>query len=572
MFYEYINVDHSRRFAPPNEACSPKKDIREQYTRHGMHPKRSYKERNHENKGKNHKMIHRRRSVCSESLSTNISPTRRVTRSSTGNGFEIIEKPQMSRHIRYIEKHAKKDEAPHGSKRKRQTSPLSMSRKTTDSSKVKGKRSLPNDHEADLKKKLIDTQSDYIKLEKKLEAKIDSLKQSQKSEISLKKAIQDATAEKNSFKRKWMELKREVIVFKQNLKRDLQRENKEKIDKQLAKINTLKDNLVISNENRMKAMTESFSHAQKNIENLASTSSTVRVQDDKNLFQDMLDNFKSLIETQLQCSICSEIYAFSTTVSCGHTFCLECIEEWKLKKRNCPICRSLITNQVHTKVLDDFIEKFVDGFVPEAFKNTRKELLEDRKRKKESREKLETEDQNRRLIHANRVDRSLEEIPDGSFGNPRSPVVERPDSDLEISSEDGLNIWLNSGSRWNFGISRERTSSRSSSSSRERSPRITRGRSPFLSSSGSSTPSSPMANRPETDSSESDTTWSPPPSEEMNVISENSNLSQPSSLSRSSTVDISDRSDIVIMSSPSDSGSPSRSRNRTSSRDRFDSW
>ena len=545
MFYEYINVDHSRRFAPPNEARSPKKDIREQYTRHGMHPKLSYKGRNHENKGKNHKMIHRRRSVGSESLSTNISPTRRVTRSSTGNGFEIVEKPQMSRHIRYIEKHAKKDEVPHGSKRKRQTSPLSMSRKTTDSSKVKGKRSLPNDHEADLKKKLIDTQSDYIKLEKKLEAKIDSLKQSQKSEISLKKAIQDATAEKNSFKRKWMELKREVIVFKQNLKRDLQRENKEKIDKQLAKINTLKDNLVISNENRMKAMTESFSHAQKNIENLASTSSTIKVQDDKNLFQDMLDNFKSLIETQLQCSVCSEIYASSTTVSCGHTFCLECIEEWKLKKRNCPICRSSITNQAHTKVLDDFIEKFVDGFVPEAFKNTRKELLEDRKRKKESREKLETEDRNRRLIHANRVDRSLEEIPDGSFGNPRSPFV--PDSD----SEDNLNIWVNSGSRWNFGISRERTSSGSSSTS--------------------STPSSPMANRPEMDSSESDTTWSPPPSEEMNVISEASNLSQPSSLSRSSTVDITDRSDIVIMSSPSDSGSPSRSRNRTSSRDRFDS-
>ena len=167
---------------------------------------------------------------------------------------------------------------------------------------------------------------------------------------------------------------------------------------------------------------------------------------------------------------------------------------WQLKKRNCPICRSSITNQVHTKVLDDFIEKFVDGFVPEAFKNSRKELLEDRKRKKESREKLETEDRNRRLIHANRVDRSLEEIPDGSFGNPRSPFV--PDSD----SEDGLNIWVNSGSRWNFGISRERTSSGSSSTS--------------------STPSSPMANRPEMDSSESDTTWSPPPSEEMNVISE----------------------------------------------------
>ena len=45
----------------------------------------------------------------------------------------------------------------------------------------------------------------------------------------------------------------------------------------------------------------------------------------------MLDNFRELAETQLQCAVCSEVLVEATSVNCGHTFCHYCINEWKKK-------------------------------------------------------------------------------------------------------------------------------------------------------------------------------------------------------------------------------------------------
>ena len=73
------------------------------------------------------------------------------------------------------------------------------------------------------------------------------------------------------------------------------------------------------------------------------------------LFQDMMDNFRELAETQLQCAVCSEVFVEATAINCGHTFCHFCIHEWKKKKSNCPVCRTDIKQMVAVKVGHDNI-------------------------------------------------------------------------------------------------------------------------------------------------------------------------------------------------------------------------
>merc|ERR1719219_3139992 len=106
------------------------------------------------------------------------------------------------------------------------------------------------------------------------------------------------------------------------------------------------------------------------------------------LFQDMLGNLKEFLDGQLQCSICNEIYVYASVISCGHSFCEDCIEGWKKKQPNttCPICRSEIIMTSPNQVMDSFIEKFIDNFFPDDAKKARVELVAERKAKKEARE------------------------------------------------------------------------------------------------------------------------------------------------------------------------------------------
>lgn len=106
------------------------------------------------------------------------------------------------------------------------------------------------------------------------------------------------------------------------------------------------------------------------------------------LLQDVFGNLKELLDSQLQCSICNEIYALATTISCGHNFCEDCIEVWRQKKRgdaNCPICRADIVMVAPNQTVDSYVDKFVDNFFPDDAKRNREELLNERKRKREER-------------------------------------------------------------------------------------------------------------------------------------------------------------------------------------------
>jgi len=98
------------------------------------------------------------------------------------------------------------------------------------------------------------------------------------------------------------------------------------------------------------------------------------------LFQDMLDNFRELAETQLQCVVCSELFVEATSINCGHTFCHFCINEWRKKKANCPVCRADIKQTAACKVLDEYTDKLYDQFVGEGGKQQRLVLKGEREK------------------------------------------------------------------------------------------------------------------------------------------------------------------------------------------------
>ncbi|TRY69206.1 hypothetical protein TCAL_14239 [Tigriopus californicus] len=103
-------------------------------------------------------------------------------------------------------------------------------------------------------------------------------------------------------------------------------------------------------------------------------------------FQSMSNHFKEMVEKYLQCQICLEILIESTTVSCGHTFCAECISTWKEQQIQvvftCPICRAEITFQTRCLVIDDYINVALDYCFPEEAKILRSKLTQNRLEKK----------------------------------------------------------------------------------------------------------------------------------------------------------------------------------------------
>ena len=44
------------------------------------------------------------------------------------------------------------------------------------------------------------------------------------------------------------------------------------------------------------------------------------------------------------CSICLSVFSDPRTLNCGHTYCWDCIKDWVKAKRDCPQCKSKVTN------------------------------------------------------------------------------------------------------------------------------------------------------------------------------------------------------------------------------------
>ncbi|XP_069360020.1 E3 ubiquitin-protein ligase RNF8-like [Maniola hyperantus] len=91
----------------------------------------------------------------------------------------------------------------------------------------------------------------------------------------------------------------------------------------------------------------------------------------------LLEAFGDIMESELTCSICAELFISATTLNCSHTFCKYCITMWRRHKNQCPICRAAITAECNSLVIDSFIEKAVD-LLPEKITQKRKDIVRSR--------------------------------------------------------------------------------------------------------------------------------------------------------------------------------------------------
>jgi len=229
---------------------------------------------------------------------------------------------------------------------------------------------------SDLRYKLKKSEAERKRTEEKLGEKKNQLRESKESLATKTKALDRIKKEKVKVKRTNEKLEKE----KENLEAS-GKKMKKKMEGFRAKINEYEVEKA-KLESRLAGiqLKQSTSQSQEGAVGGA----------DGGLFRDMMDNFRELAETQLQCGICTELFVDAVSINCGHTFCDYCITEWRKKKNNCPVCRTNIKAANPCKVLDEYSDKVYEQFVSEGGKQARAVLKEDRAKLKAEAEKSKT--------------------------------------------------------------------------------------------------------------------------------------------------------------------------------------
>ncbi|XP_023227391.1 E3 ubiquitin-protein ligase RNF8-like [Centruroides sculpturatus] len=92
-----------------------------------------------------------------------------------------------------------------------------------------------------------------------------------------------------------------------------------------------------------------------------------------------LDHVNDIMESELICSICTELFIEAITLNCSHSFCKMCIQLWKKnkKKQVCPVCRTSIKTETPALTINNIIDKMVENLDSEM-KEKRKQLIDER--------------------------------------------------------------------------------------------------------------------------------------------------------------------------------------------------
>lgn len=89
--------------------------------------------------------------------------------------------------------------------------------------------------------------------------------------------------------------------------------------------------------------------------------------------EEVVTQVTEVLENELQCIICSELFIEAAILNCAHGFCYHCIQQWRKKKEECPICRQAIKSQTRCLALDNCINSMVENLSLEL--KTRRQLL-----------------------------------------------------------------------------------------------------------------------------------------------------------------------------------------------------
>ncbi|XP_061560280.1 E3 ubiquitin-protein ligase rnf8 isoform X2 [Phycodurus eques] len=94
--------------------------------------------------------------------------------------------------------------------------------------------------------------------------------------------------------------------------------------------------------------------------------------------EEVVTQVTEVLENELQCIICSELFIEAVILNCAHSFCCHCIKQWRKKKEECPICRQAIKSQTRCLALDNCIDSMVENLSLEM-KARRQTLISERK-------------------------------------------------------------------------------------------------------------------------------------------------------------------------------------------------
>eukprot|EP00064_Thunnus_orientalis_P018263 superscaffoldBa00004149_g18358 len=94
--------------------------------------------------------------------------------------------------------------------------------------------------------------------------------------------------------------------------------------------------------------------------------------------EEVVTQVTEVLENELQCIICSELFIEAVILNCAHSFCSHCIKQWRKKKDECPICRQAIQSQTRCLALDNCIDRMVENLSLDM-KARRQTLISERK-------------------------------------------------------------------------------------------------------------------------------------------------------------------------------------------------
>ncbi|XP_047430283.1 E3 ubiquitin-protein ligase rnf8 isoform X2 [Mugil cephalus] len=94
--------------------------------------------------------------------------------------------------------------------------------------------------------------------------------------------------------------------------------------------------------------------------------------------EEVVTQVTEVLENELQCIICSELFIEAVILNCAHSFCCHCIKQWRKKKDECPICRQPIQSQTRCLALDNCIDSMVENLSLDM-KARRQTLISERK-------------------------------------------------------------------------------------------------------------------------------------------------------------------------------------------------
>ncbi|KAK2864192.1 hypothetical protein Q7C36_003346 [Tachysurus vachellii] len=98
---------------------------------------------------------------------------------------------------------------------------------------------------------------------------------------------------------------------------------------------------------------------------------------------EVVTQMTEVLENELQCIICAELFIEAVTLSCAHSFCQHCIADWRRRRDECPICRRPIVSQARSLVLDNCIDRMVEN-LSSAMRERRTVLISQRKGQRKS--------------------------------------------------------------------------------------------------------------------------------------------------------------------------------------------